>query len=552
MFNNFSTQLPDNDYTRRNIPLIREAAEEYLKSTAKTLPYSRFKLFFETGSRVEYEADYIEHRRRLNVFCVMSLYEADEKWILALEDAVWAVCDEFTWSLPAHLEKTEFSDYYHNLDLFSCETGFALSEIWYLLKDRLSDMIKERIVYEVRRRVIDYYLSSEKSWSKNNWSAVCAGSIGCCIMYLGTERELMSVTDRLQSSMKDFLDSYYDDGCCLEGSLYWEYGFEYFCYFAHMLRQYTNGEYDYFKDEKVHKMALFRQRACIFKNMVVPFADAPHYCNYKPGFIHFLAGQYNDVTVIGREYESMFDDDTRHRFAGFIRNFYWYNEELKGEDKPENYYFPQAQWYIKYIGKTAVAAKGGNNAEPHNHNDVGSFILVRDGKFIIDDLGWPEYYAGYFGKERIKNICVSSKGHNLPVIDGCEQQQGEECAGEVTECSDSVFAVEIAKAYKNKKISGVLRKISFEGEKIILKDCFAGDINRIAERFVTRIEPSIKGDCVVIDSVTIKPDKAAEIKISSGKYQPRGISRINMKPEETAYFIDFCHEGEKELEFLIY
>ena len=452
MFNNFSTQLPDNDYTRRNIPLIREAAEEYLKSTAKTLPYSRFKLFFETGSRVEYEADYIEHRRRLNVFCVMSLYEADEKWILALEDAVWAVCDEFTWSLPAHLEKTEFSDYYHSLDLFSCETGFALSEIWYLLKDRLSDMVKERIVYDVRRRVIDYYLSSEKSWSKNNWSAVCAGSIGCCIMYLGTERELMSVTDRLQSSMKDFLDSYYDDGCCLEGSLYWEYGFEYFCYFAHMLKQYTNGKYDYFKDEKVHKMALFRQRACIFKNMVVPFADAPHYCNYKPGFIHFLAGQYNDVTVIGREYESMFDDDTRHRFAGFIRNFYWYNEELKREDKPENYYFPQAQWYIKYMGKTAVAAKGGNNAEPHNHNDVGSYAVVMGSQTMAGDMGGPFSYPGdYFSGNAYKYPIKNSFGHPVPFINGQCQVSGKKAQGvvlkkELTGGTD-IFQIDYTSAY---------------------------------------------------------------------------------------------------------
>ena len=34
-----------------------------------------------------------------------------------------------------------------------------------------------------------------------------------------------------------------------------------------------------------------------------------------------------------------------------------------------------------------VAAQGGHNAESHNHNDVGNFIVFLNGKPVIVDVG---------------------------------------------------------------------------------------------------------------------------------------------------------------------
>lgn len=285
--------------------------------------------------------------------------------------------------------------------------------------------------------------------------------------------------------------------------------------------------------------------------MVIPFADAPHYCNYGPGLVHFLAKKYDDVTVAPKEFESVFGDDTRHRFASFIRNFFWYDESIKKTDKPCDCYLPDAQWYIKTVGDILFAAKGGNNAEPHNHNDVGSFIIAKDGRFIIDDLGWPEYYNGYFGPDRIKNICVSSRGHNLPLINSMEQQAGEACCGEVKSSTDSDFIVEFSKAYSSEKIKSVTRSFSFGGKNISLKDSFSGDISEVRERFVTRIKPEIKEGFAEIAGIKIKPSADAEIKVSTVEYEPRAISNINMKSRETAYLIDFCFGKISEIQFEI-
>ena len=63
----------------------------------------------------------------------------------------------------------------------------------------------------------------------------------------------------------------------------------------------------------------------------------------------------------------------------------------------------------------AFAIKGGNNGEPHNHNDVGSFLYFIGEEEIISDLGAGEYTKAYFGPERYSVLCCSSRGHSVPI-----------------------------------------------------------------------------------------------------------------------------------------
>ena len=46
-------------------------------------------------------------------------------------------------------------------------------------------------------------------------------------------------------------------------------------------------------------------------------------------------------------------------------------------------------------------AKGGFNAESHNHNDVGSCVMYFDGKPCLIDLGREEYTAKTFSSKTI-------------------------------------------------------------------------------------------------------------------------------------------------------
>jgi hypothetical protein len=75
-----------------------------MQSAACALPFSLYRVYDETGERASYEAAYFDHRRRLNTFALLAmLYPEREEYLTWLEDTIWAICDEYTWSVPAHL-----------------------------------------------------------------------------------------------------------------------------------------------------------------------------------------------------------------------------------------------------------------------------------------------------------------------------------------------------------------------------------------------------------------------------------------------------------------
>ena len=47
-----------------------------------------------------------------------------------------------------------------------------------------------------------------------------------------------------------------------------------------------------------------------------------------------------------------------------------------------------------------LAAKGGHNAESHNHNDIGNFVTYIDGKPVIIDVGVETYSRKTFSPQR--------------------------------------------------------------------------------------------------------------------------------------------------------
>jgi hypothetical protein len=71
-----------------------------------------------------------------------------------------------------------------------------------------------------------------------------------------------------------------------------------------------------------------------------------------------------------------------------------------------------------------VAAWGGHNAQSHNHNDVGNFIVFADGHPVLVDLGAPTYTAKTFSARRYEIPAMQSSWHNLPTINGTTQSAG--------------------------------------------------------------------------------------------------------------------------------
>jgi hypothetical protein len=81
----------------------------------------------------------------------------------------------------------------------------------------------------------------------------------------------------------------------------------------------------------------------------------------------------------------------------------------------------------------AVCLKGGNNNEPHNHNDVGSFSVVVGTNMVICDPGGEVYTKRTFSAHRYDSKVLNSFGHAVPVIAGQLQKAGADARGVMLE-----------------------------------------------------------------------------------------------------------------------
>jgi hypothetical protein len=73
--------------------------------------------------------------------------------------------------------------------------------------------------------------------------------------------------------------------------------------------------------------------------------------------------------------------------------------------------------------------KGGNNDEPHNHNDVGSFSVIVGTNMVICDPGGEVYTRRTFSAHRYDSEVLNSFGHAVPVVAGQLQRTGANARG---------------------------------------------------------------------------------------------------------------------------
>lgn len=522
---------------------VRKYADDHINKPIESLSVNKFLIYYDTGNRSVYQSYYYERRGRLNSFAAMCMISDDEKYLRALEDTIWAICDEFTWALPAHIpNELPLYNKIAFIDLFAAETGFALSEIHHMLKNRLSPIISERIKYEVRRRIIAPYLAKTNTlwWETgtNNWAAVCAGSVGCAFMYLASEAEFSQALPRLLDTTECFLSGYADDGCCTEGYSYWKYGFGFFTMFAQLIYQYTNGEIDYFKRDKIKKIAEYQQKIILSDNVAVSFSDGGKNFKHKICLTHFYCKKYNDIEIPDIRFREKFSDDDCYRWGLFIRNFLWFDPSLPESTlSKRSYCFENAQWYIKRMPGYAFAAKAGNNDEPHNHNDIGSFIFVKNGAQELCDLGCGEYTRQYFEAEFRYSIFVNgSQSHSVPVINGLYQHEGKSFAAEAVSFSDNEFSFDMQNAYDTDIINRLNRRFEISDNGVVLTDTYSFNTvpRSVTERFISPFAPEVSDNIVKIGKTVINFDSNQfECAVSSEIY-----SDHSCRPA-TAYIIDF-------------
>jgi hypothetical protein len=528
--NEWRFKVKETDALQPMLDDIRKEAEMLLIECAPELSYSLFRLYKESGSRQEFERAYFGRRKRLTTFAIMAWLEPEnDAYAEALHNIIWSICDEYTWCLPAHIsngsEKNAAFRFSLNgtaddagvtIDLFAAETAFTLSELMRLVETSLPALLRKRMGEEVFRRVLRPFVHQKSfGWERatHNWASVCAGSIGSAALYLlENTDELAEVLERVLPVMQCYLQGYKEDGACTEGYMYWQYGFGYFVYFADLLKRRTAGQIDLFASEKVHQIALFQQKSFLDGRSVVNFSDSFPEAGVFMGLSHYLKTLYSDVEVPDRKLQASYTDDHCSRWAPAIRNILWFRPDehgrLWGND---THYLKDAQWFVsRHItesGRYVFAAKGGHNAEFHNHNDIGHFILHADGKTLLADLGSGLYTRSYFSSQRYEIMCNGAQGHSVPIVNGRYQLEGSESRARIIDATAhndiEIFSMEFASAYRTEDLQSLVRSFTWkklDKPLLELEDVFAFSLqpDSIVERLITGVTPMPEGDGAII------------------------------------------------------
>lgn len=520
------------------ITQLKKDADHFLHTASKNITFDIYRQFMRNGERQAYEAIYFERRKRITTFgLLVYLFPNNKVYVQALENEIWQVCNEFTWCLPAHIDRfyeeqsyqtySETNKLQFTVDLFAAETAFTLAEFIYLFQKHLDNFLIEKIKIEINRRIFNPFLERTFHWEKatHNWASVCGGSIGAAALYLlkGDER-LPVIINKVRQTMAYYLAGFKEDGACTEGYGYWQYGFGYFVYFADLLKNSCN--IDLFRHPKVKAIATFQQKVFLAENRVVNFSDAEPFAYPRIGFTHFLHKKFPEVHVPNEQLATSKIVDDCGRWAPAVRELLWYNQDLTGQEWPfASYWMEDSAIFVSRNNQSAFAMKAGKNDEPHNHNDIGHFILYGYGDVFLRDLGSGEYNKEYFSEKRYQFICNSSEGHSVPVINGNYQLAGESFYGKIHQIKESNESNEIEVDLSYAYSDDMHFKRRFYWKKLSQPSLEVIDIFHFKENPTSLIESFIAADLPfeLKDSVIylIGQKKALKILYEADKLVPR-------------------------------
>jgi hypothetical protein len=506
--------IKDNGKQRTQLEDIKINAALAMGEASPIINFRIFKEFEITGNRLIFEKAYFKRRKQLFSLVLAYILERNEQYKSAIEEKLWEWCDLYSWELPAHFrmkqkaEDNSFEDADKTVALFAAESAFFFAEILSLIGDDLDEFIGYRLKQEIFRRVINPFKHSNYWWetAEMNWASVCAGSVGCAAMYLIEDiEELSLIVQRVINALEYYLNSFDKDGVTAEGLSYWSYGFSFYVFFAELLKERTCGKINLLNTlEKIKSIARLPQILQFPSGDFVNFSDSGS--GRWQGEGGLFAKLERELNITGYNYENstgIYADDT-FRWAVMARKLFWYydKDEKTTDILQGSFCFDESQWLVdrRCIEGvfSAFAAKGGHNDEPHNHNDLGHFLLHYNNENFFIDLGSPEYVKEYFNNAtRYDFLAAASLGHSVPLINGKEQSFGKAYCTEVIKYDstehNTLFELDLTKAYNCPELVGFRREFNwnFNLLELSIKDSFEfnKDNNLIEEVFVTEFKP---------------------------------------------------------------
>ncbi|MBW3624642.1 MAG: heparinase II/III-family protein [Armatimonadetes bacterium] len=445
---------------------VKNEAEQYRSSPITPPLASDYLAFTRTGDRrnsFEPRLNGLVHR--LETLALAECFEGRGRYMDRVMDAFWFLCEQTTWVWPAHEGASLPDPRRLNIDLAAAMFGLTVAEVLHLLGpelDAIHPRIRERARYELDRRIFTPYMERDDFWwlyphpprkKLNNWTGVCSGAVLCAALTVLDDdpERLASLVERAAWSLGFFLESFGEQGSLDEGVGYWCFGVSYFTFAAERALARTGGAVNLLDHPRMDGIARFPNRARLYDDRFIEFSDCDPFQKPEPGWLWWLGNRVDEDGL--RDWAARLSHEEeplcigrKGRLAYVLRNLFWLPEEglvaglpeISARKRERSVYLPDVEWMISRSDRSEnaliLAAKGGHNAESHNHNDIGAFVLHYRQHALLTELGRPTYTRQFFqAGTRYQNLCARSLGHPVPLVNGVEQQPGETFHAEVLE-----------------------------------------------------------------------------------------------------------------------
>jgi hypothetical protein len=417
------------------------AAERVLQAPMREMTDEIYLIYSRTGSRTEGDRVDGQRRGRVGTLTLAELLENKGRFLPELEKTIRSLCDEKTWVGVAHDGNlANFNKKQVTIDLYSSALAWHLATADCLLGDKLSSPTRELIRKEIRWRIFEPYhrmIEGKQSlyWlaAEHNWNSVClAGVTGAALALLDSHQERAFYILAAEKYSMNFLRGFPPDGYCGEGTGYWNYGFGHYVYLAEEIRLATGGKIDLLARKEALAPALFGARFEVMDGVYPPFADSSPGDRPSGRLMSFVNERLGFGLPPARS--------ERVRLGGgSLAEGMMYLFPIPAPQQPQaakpvevggpRSWFEQAGILIcrplqGSSAKLATAIIGNDNGVNHNHNDVGSYIVVLNGQVLIVDPGGETYTARTFSSRRYDSNVLNSFGHSVPLVAGKMQSAG--------------------------------------------------------------------------------------------------------------------------------
>ena len=483
---------------------VIQLAESLLDEPLPRLPDELYLEYRKNGTRTNYEQVNDKRLAMMNILALAECLEYKGRFLPKLEEWLGEFFCQKSWVLPAHdYDLMNFNDENPFPDLAASDAACMLAYIDWFLQDKLRAATRERLRREVMHRAIAPYQRAIRGeanatfwqhwWmtSPSNWNAVCTCNLlATGLVLLESRRDRAELLAAMEQSNTFFLKGFTSDGYCSEGLGYWAYGFGRFMTMAEIVLDATNGRLNLFE------VAPVIRKCCEYpRNIMIEEGVSPAYADC---LFNADAGEAN-LAIIQRHFPELLPRPvSKPMLPCTLDEFKFYHRNLRevalfafADDTPADAsslaplppvsFFREAGVLICRLtdqegNRFGASIKGGHNDELHNHNDVGSYVIVIDGSPLAADYGGEVYTRRTFSKDRYLGKMLNSYGHDVPVVAGQLQKAGREAQGIIREThftdERSSILLDLTSCYDVKELVSLTRRFAFDRvhSRVIITD----------------------------------------------------------------------------------